>query len=330
MKDLKTKIKEKFAGYDVATLPAYIDEQSAEIYADLLYSSGLTSRINVLEGVKGSQTIKLLNSNLALESGSNCASTFNASNEIVFDGKNLVTKRLMIGTELCNDTLEDTWAQLLLTIGANQQDRDLPLEDVLTAYIVKMTKKKNQDIMFNGDTALGVSNDLGHYDGFVKLWDADTNLNLVTTTQTAVTNANAYDIAMEVYNAIPTVLFDNEVKVEIICGRVFANKILSQVYNAKDYNALVSVTNVGSEMSFILPNTNITVRTYPQMNTTANQDKMFSICYDFMFFGTDLFSDLDGITVKYLEEAEKLRIRNLFRSGVEYVYSDYFVKLALS
>jgi hypothetical protein len=264
---------------------------------------------------------------LALQSGEGCL--VNDDGTITFDGKNIETKRLRVQTSLCNDTLNDTWAQLLLSIGANQQDRDLPLQDVLTAYIVKMTKKKNQDLMFNG-VASGLGTDLSWYDGFVTKWDADASLVNVTTLQTAITNANAFDIAMEVYNGIPTELFDNGVNVEIILGRATANKILAQIYADKDYNALLDVTEEGSELSFTLPTTNIKVRSYPQMNTVANQSKMFAVPYDYMFFGTDLSSDIDGLTVKYLEEAEKIRIRNQFRSGVQYVYSNYFVKLTLT
>jgi hypothetical protein len=323
MKNLKTKIKDKF-GWDVAALPAYIDEQSADIYTDLLYTSGLTSRVNVLEGVKGSQTIKLLNPNLALQSGDACSTT--ASGTIVFDGKNIATSRLMILAELCNDTLEDTWAQLLLSIGANRQDRDLPMEDVLTAYIIKETKKKNQDVMFNGDTASGDA-ELAFYDGFVKKWDADASLVSVTATG-AITIANAFQNAKNVADAIPSVLFDNGAEVEMICGRGFANKILTNIYNDKDYSAILDVSYEGSEMSFILPTTNVRVRTYPQLNTTANADKLFAVPYSYMFFATDLDSDIDGLEIKYLEESEKLRLRNLFRSGVQYVYPEYFVKLA--
>lgn len=323
MKNIKERIKEKFA-YDVSDLPAYVDAQSADIYADLLYSSGITSRMNVLEGVKGSQTIKLLNSNLALQSGDACSTT--ESGTIVFDGKDISTKRLMVNTSLCNDTLEDTWAQLLLSIGANRQDRDLPLEDVLTAYIVKQTKFKNQNLIFNGDTASGNA-DLAHYDGFVKLWGADANLVNVTSTETTIDATNGFDLAKKVYDAIPSVLFDNGVNVEIITGRQEANAILSQIYNDKDYASSIAVNYEGSEMSFTLPTTNITVRSYAQLN---GLDKMFAVPYDYMFFGTDLESDLNGLTVKYLEESEKIRIRNLFRSGVQYVYSEYFVKLTLA
>ena len=323
MKNIKERIKEKF-DYDVTALPAYVDAQSADIYADLLYSSGFTAKINVLENVKGSQTIKLLNSDLALQSGDACSTT--ESGTIVFDGKDISTKRLMVNTSLCNDTLEDTWAQLLLSIGANRQDRDLPLEDVLTAYIVKQTKKKNQDLIFLGDTA-SANADLAHYDGLVKLWDADANVVNVTTLETAITSANGFDLAKKVYDAIPSVLFDNGASVEIITGRAEANAILSQIYNDKDYASTIAVTEEGSEMSFVLPTTNIVVRTYPQLNGLG---KMYAVPYSYVFFGTDLESDLDGLTVKYLEESEKIRVRNLFRSGVQYVYSEYFVKLTLA
>src|SRR6056300_1281856 len=107
MKNIKERIKEKF-GYDVTALPAYVDAQSADIYADLLYGAGFTSRINVLENVKGSQTIKLLNSNLALQEAT-CSTLTNPDGSISFDGRDISTKRLMVLTELCNDSLNDTW-----------------------------------------------------------------------------------------------------------------------------------------------------------------------------------------------------------------------------
>jgi hypothetical protein len=122
-------------------------------------------------------------------------------------------------------------------------------------------------------------------------------------------------------------LFDNGASVEIITGRAEANAILSQIYNDKDYASTIAVTEEGSEMSFVLPTTNITVRTYPQLNGLG---KMYSVPYSYIFFGTDLESDINGLDVKYLEESEKIRVRNLFRSGIQYVYSEYFVKLTLA
>ncbi len=326
MKDFKTKLKEKF-DWNVADIdtPAYIDQQSEDIYTDLLYTSGLTSRINVLENVKGKQTIKLLNADLALQEAT-CATLTNADGSISFDGKDIETKRLMVLTELCNDSLTDTWAQLLLSIGASRQDRDMPLQDVLIAYMIKQSKAKNQDLMFKGDTT-SATPDLAHYDGFIKLWDNDANLVEVTTTETAIDATNGFDLAKKVYDAIPSVLFDNGANVEIITGRAEANAILSQIYNDKDYASTIAVEEDGSSMSFVLPTTSITVRTYPQLNGLG---KIYATPYSYMFYGCDLDSDAEGMEIKYLEESEKLRARNLFRSGVQYVYSEYFVKLTLA
>lgn len=323
MKSLKERIKDKF-NYDVSALPAYIDEQSEEIIQDLLFESGFTSRINVLENVKGKQTIKLLNADMALQSVTNC--TMSDDGTITFDGKDIETKRLGIQASICNEDLEQTWAQMLLAVGANRQDREMPYEAVMLAYITKLIKNKNQNLIFNGDTA-SLNTDLVHYDGLVKQWNADADLVVASSTETAITSANAFDLAREVYYAIPTVLFDNGTNVEIITGRDTAEKIIAQVYNDKDFASSIDVTYDGSEMYFTLPTTGITVRSYSQLN---GQEVMFAVPYNYIFFGTDVNNDFDGVSVKYLEDDEKLRITNKMRSGIQYVYPEYFVRLELT
>lgn len=317
MKNLKERIKDKF-DYDVSELPAYVDEQSQDILEDLTYGSGLTTRINVMEEVKGSKTIKLLNADLALQSVTGCTMTDDGT--IVFDGVDLATKRVGVRQSLCNEDLTDTWAQMLLAIGANRQDREMPMEQVILAYLTKKSRFKNQNLMFKGDTASADGN-LDHYDGFIKLWDNDSDL--VAISGAALSNANAYTKAVEVYEAIPSVLFDNGVAVEIVTGRTEARMIMNQVWADKDFNAKIEATEEGGELSFVLPNTNITVRSYPQLNGLG---KMYAVPYTYMFFGTDLESDIDGAEVKYLEDDEKLRMTNKWRSGIQYVYPEYFVR----
>lgn len=327
MKNLIDRMKEdkRFNfSYDVSALPTYVNDQSEDIWADLLYGSGLTSRINVLEGVKGSQEIKLLNADMALQSASNC--TYTSDGSIVFTGETLSTKRLYIQQDLCNENLNDTWGEMLLAIGANRQDREMPVEDIITAYLIKKSRFKNQNLMFLGDTGSGNA-ELAHYDGYVKLWDADADLVEVTTAQTAITASNAFDIAIELYNGIPSVLFDNDTPVEIITGRQEARAIIAQIYADKDYASSVQFVEEGGELYFTLPTTNITVRSYPQLNGLS---KMYAVPYNYMYFGTDLESDIDGLEIRFIESEDQLRISNKWRSGVQYVYPEYFTKLTLS
>jgi len=321
-KDLMSSLKDNF-DYDVTALPAYTDEQSAEILTDLVYSSGLTSRVTVQEGNKGSETIKLLNITMALQSASTCA--WNADGSVVFTGEPLTTVRVKNQMELCNEDLNSTWAQMLNVVGANRQDETMPLESVIQAYSVKTAQKTNQDLMINGDTGSG-NPDLAHYDGYSKLWDADASLGVYTSVETSITVANALSIALGLYNTIDGVLFDNGEPVEIMVGREVYTMIIQNVYNDNNFHHTLQEEQ-GTEPSFILPTTNIRVRSYPQLSGT---EKMYAVPYRFMFYGTDLSGDMDGFTSKYNDNDEQLRFGTKWRSGVSYVFAEYFTRLTLS
>jgi hypothetical protein len=323
MKTLKSRLKTQFS-YDVSGLGVYVDEQSDEIFTDLIYGSGLTSRINVMEEVKGSKEIKLLNVDFDLQLADSC--TLSDDGTVTFTDKALATKRVGVQFSLCNENLNDTWAQMLLAIGANRQDRDMPLEDVITAYVVKKARKKNQDLMFKGDTT-SLDDNLNIYDGFIKLFMNDASIVVATRTGATITAANGFDNALSVYNAIPGEVHDNEIPVELITGRTEARAILAQIWDDKDYNALVDFTDVNGEISFVLPTTNVTVRSYPQLD---GRNQIFGVPYMFMFFGTDLEADMDGFFARYLEDSENIRFGAKWRSGIQWVYEQYFVRLAIA
>lgn len=322
MKKLHDVIKDKF-DYDVSGLTAYTDEQSEDMLTDLVYASGLTARIAVMEGVKGSEKIKLLESDPALQAASSCGWT--ASGGVVLTDVTLSTERVKIQEEYCNEDLNGTWAQLMNAAGANRQDTEAVFEDIMAAYYIQKAARRNQNLMFNGDTASGDSN-LTFYDGFVKLWDADASLGEVITAETSITTSNAFAIALELYNGIDPVLFDNEEQLEIICGRETYRKIIENVYNDNNFHHSLE-EEAGAEPSFILPTTNIRVRAYSQLNGT---EKMYAVPYQFMFFGTDLEGDFEGFEFKYNEHDEKLRFGVKWRTGVNYVFPEYFTRLTLT
>ncbi len=321
MKSFKARLKEKF-DYDVSALEPYVDQQSEDIFTDLLYGAGLTSRINVMENVKGQEAIKLLNVNFDLQNATGC--TLSDDGTVIFDDVNITTKRIGVQFALCNDDLNGTWAQMLLAIGANRQDEEMPLEDVITAYVVKSARKKNQDLMFLGDTT-SLDPNLNFYNGFVKLWDTDATVLHANRTGVLIDNTNAFANFMSVYNKIPTELFDNQVEVEIITGRQELRALIDEIWNDKDYNAKLEVTEEGGELTCILPTTSVRIRTYSQLN---GKNQIYAVPYQYMFFGTDLESDLDGFFIKFLEVEEKLRFGMKWRSGIQYVFGKYFVRLA--
>lgn len=332
----KTKTKQKFSDrlkeqfdFDVSAIGVYVDEQSDEIVEALVSEGNLVSRINVMEGVKGSEKIKLLDMDTPLQSADACGKT--PDGDIIFTDKTMTVVPVKIDMSVCNKTLNGTWAQMLLALGKRAEKENLPLEDVISAFVVKRGREKNQDVMMKGDTA-SLNPDLVHYDGFIKKWEADVNVFEVNYL-TALDVTNAFDRLVALANKIPSVLLDAGIQPEIIVPREVAQLCLNQIYNDKDYSANLAVKRDGGEISFELPTTGITVRSYPQLSNgsgtflDANAPKIFVVPYNFMFFGTDLEGDMDDFWMKYEEIQEKIFFGAEWASGVQYVFPEYFGKL---
>ena len=332
----KSKVKQKFSerlkdefDFDVSAIGSYVDANSEEILVALVTEGKLVSRINVMEGIKGSEKIKMLDMDIPLQSADSCGKT--PDGDILFTDKTLTVSAVKVDMNVCNKTLKGTWAQMLLALGAQAEKENMVLEDVISAFVIKKGREKNQDLMFKGDTA-SINPDLVFYDGFLKLWKADGAIPLKDyATKTDVTNAFARFV--EFANTIPAVLLDNGIVPEIICARDIANLVIANIYNDNNFSANLQIKRDGAEISFELPTTGITVRSYPQLSAgsgnglDANMPDIFSVPYNFMFFGTDQEGDMDSFWLKYLDLDEKIYFGAEWASGVQYVFPEYFGRL---
>jgi hypothetical protein len=181
-------------------------------------------------------------------------------------------------------------------------------------------------LVFNGDTT-SVDPNLVHFDGLRKLWKADGNLVTATVAFPTINNTNAFDALKAVSNAIPRVLKSNRVDTEILCGYETAQDCLDQIYNDKDFAANIEFSDENGELTFILPTTTTRVRSQRQLDGT---DEVYAVPYQYVFYGTDLSGDENGYMAKYNDYDEKLHFSVKWRSGINYVFSEYFVKLALT
>jgi hypothetical protein len=318
MKSLATKIREKF-DWDVENLAPYTNEQSTEFIQDLIGSSVFLSKVRSLEGVKRRQAIKLLSGDVKLQAMEGC--TTNPDGSITFDDRIIETVRLYFGVELCNEDLNGHYTEMLNAVGSNNQDGVMPLEAVLLAYLNKQLAKKAQRVGLIGDET-SLDPELALFDGFITLLEADPAV------VTANIGANAFETAMNVVNAINEDVLDNEVEHEIICSRATAQAILNHIYNDKDYNALtVDVERANGQLSFVLPTTATRVTS---VNTLQGNSNMYLVCYPYMFLGSDVESDMDGIEVKYDDYNNKLKAEVSFRMGVQFVYPQYFVRTVVA
>jgi len=315
--------------WDVSALATYVDEQSPEIMADLVNAGNLKSRIKTLTNVKGQQKIKTINSAPSLQAAASCG--WSASGGMILTDETITTVRVKIQEEYCNEDLNETWAELENIVGAMAQDENPPsFADAMLAYYQLRAQELDENLMVNGDTA-SLDLDLTHYDGFAKLWDNDADLNVayVSTPATTISATNGFDVLIDVDDAVPTIVkrHRNAAGYEIICGYETAQAALTQIYTDKDYSANITFDETDGSLSFTLPTRNTVVRSIPQLDGT---DSVYGVCYNYMYYGTDLEADRDGFSWKYSDYDEKLRFGVKWRSGIQYIFPEYFTRLRLT
>lgn len=318
-------IKQEF-DYDVDELEPYVDEQSSDIMEDLINESKLKSRINVMKDVKGKKKIKLKSSTPTLQAAEACGWT--PEGGIILTNVEIENTRVKIQEEYCNEDLNDTWAQIENAAGANAQDETPPnFADTMIRYYVLRANELDENLMMLGDVD-SMDDNLAFYDGFLKRWLADTQINKYYSTETTITASNAFAQFQALDRAIPTIVKRHRATVglEIICGYESAQKVIDNIFEDKDYLGKLEFTDVDGELSFILPTSTTRVRSIPSLDGT---DYVFAVPYKYMFYATDLTNDMDGFKFVYNDTEEKLRFGVKWRSGVQYVFPKYFTRLRL-
>lgn len=313
--------------YDVAGLEEYIDDQSPDIMEDLINQGNLKSRIMIMDNVKGTKTIKLKTSSPTLQAASSCGWT--PVGGIILTDEEIKTVRVKIQEDYCNEDLNDTWAQIENAAGANLQDETPPnFADTMIMYYQARATELDEDLMMNGDTGSGDPN-LIFYDGFSKLWEADGDLNQSFSLQDEITVSNAFAIAQQFVRDIPTIVKRHKAQIglEVLVGYETMQFIIDNIYATKDFNAFVPTTEEDGTLSFVLPTTNVTFRSVVTLDGT---EKMYGTPYSYMFYGTDLTEDQDGFRFVYNDTDEKLRFSVKWRSGIQYVFPQYFTRLRLT
>jgi len=313
--------------YDVDDLEAFVNDESQNVLTDFVNEGNIKSRINIMPNVKGSEPIKLISSTPSLQSAASCGWT--AEGGMILTDEIITTVRVKIQEEYCNENLNGTWAQMMNAIGANVQDETPPtFAAALLVYYQQRAQELDENLIINGDTT-SLDGNLVYYDGFKKRWDNDADLEVYTSTETSITDSNAFAIAQAFVAAIPTKVKRHKetIKLEVLVGYETAQKIINNIYATKDYNAFIPVTEADGSITFILPTTNITFRSIVQLDGT---ESMFGAPHGYMFYGTDLTDDISGFQWKYSEFDELLRFSVKWRTGIAYVFPETFTRLELT
>jgi hypothetical protein len=320
MRKNKTKklVEAKF-GITVSSLTDYVDEQSTEIIPALIYDGRTAQLIQVMEGVKETQKIKLFDGTTTLQPATSCGR--NALGGGTFTDVDMVVAPIMINENYCSEDLIGKWTQLGLPNGVRNQREDLAYEDLLIAFKSDKIRELNEVGIWQGDTD-SISANLLNYDGFKKKFDADGSVaNINTTGVTAFTSANIVGILVAVRNALPLKVLQGNHK--IFVGKEVFDMYCAAVINGNLFH--YKLENDG--LSAQLYGYNTIIECVYGLNGTSS---IYAGNTDLMFIGTDMEHDWEDFSVKYSDETDQIYLDVKYRLGVQYVYPDQFKKYTLA
>jgi len=311
-------VEEKF-GMTVSALTDYVDEQSTELIPSLIYDGRTAGLIQVMEGVKEKQAIKLFDSTVTLQPATSCGR--NAIGSATLTDVDMVVAPIMSNQNFCSEDLIGKWSQLGLPNGVRNQRETLAYEDVILAYQKGKIMELNEVAIWQGDTNSIVAN-LLNFDGFKKKFDADgavTNVN--TTGVTAYTSGNIVGILVDVRNALPLKVLQGN-------HRIFVGKEVFDMYCAAVINGNLFHYKIENDgLSIQLHGYNTIIECVYGLNGT---NSIYAGNTDLMFIGTDLQSDWEDFSVFYSQETDQLYVDIKYRMGVQYVYPTQFKKYTLA
>ena len=237
---------------------------------------------------------------------------FSPEGAVTLSEKLLTPKKIKNEQEICKEDLRQIWSSASMGFSAHNDNLPNVVEAALLAEILGDSAEASDNDIWNGDAAV-----TGHFDGFVKAFDADAAVikagNGITSLGAAVTKANVISEIEKVLNAIPVAL---RRKTDLIVG---VSPDIALAYQQALVSAGISNGLGGGDMELRYGSYVLEVINGLADNTfVAYQRKN-------LYFGTGLLSDHNEIRIKDMDDSDltgMVRYKMVYTAGVQYVNSE--------
>ena len=304
---LKRTIQEKFS-YDVSGLASYVDEQREALTVRAVTEAKTLQYVNIQEGIKGSEEIKLMDDSIVYQAG-DCSMT--PSGDTVFTDRAIAVETLGFMKSFCNKDLAGFWTQLGLRPGAMAEDKELPFEQQIIDYLLKLHSYELDKLIWKGNKSTGSGNlaFMNGYRSFLTTGNGCVDLN--ASSVASISASNAYDVFYECFENTPSNIAESG---DLICftGRENFNYLMKDLVDQNFFH--YSPANIATMDEIIVPGTNMRV---VKVNGLNGLDNIYTGRASEFVFGTDLRSDFDNFELWYSQDDDVLYLRSKFRAGVQ-------------
>jgi len=282
-------------GFDVTALPAYTDQLSLDLISKVVLKTDLLDYVDLRSGFSsGTVAINLVDADLPV-SALSCG--WASDGQVTYSQVNVTIESLQSKTEMCIEDLRAKYTSAFMNAGTGNDF--LPFEQVISESYTDKLRKYNEGFLINGfGTTLGLKGQVTSANG----------ANLQAGVPAAWTATNAYEQALDLYDAIDESVKDRDDLIMVVSPDAYRALVRALVaQNLYHFNSVE-----GNDI-MILPGTNVTV---VKSSGLVGSNYKFAGPGKMILAATGLTDELDTFRFFYDEAADVMKFRAAWRLGV--------------
>lgn len=303
--------------YNVEDLQNYTKQNADELIMSSILGAKTASLIqskgNVMLGVKSSQTINELDTDVIFQAGGDCgwnsAGTTSVTQRVIAVGK------IKVQEGLCPKKLEEKYLQNALPKGSHYEA--VPFEKDYTDRKVAKINSAVETALWCGDTQSSDDN-LNKFDGFNKIIDAENSV-IGVPVAGVPTLANVLDQVDSVFLAIPHKIASAE-DTSILVGM---DTFKLYVMALKKANMFHYSSDAKSDAELVIPGTQIKMIALQGLNGTG---RIYALRLSNLQLATDLLNEQEKFEIWYDKSFDIVKFATEFKIGVQVAFPDEIVK----
>jgi hypothetical protein len=280
-----------------SALPAYTDQLSLELISKAVLNTDLLNYVDLRPGFSsGTVSINLVDTSTPIVAAG-CGGYPTSGNNVNYSQVDVQVDSLESKSILCVETLRANYMSAFMTPGMGNDV--IPFEEVISESYAKSLRKENENYLINGNVSTGAA-------GLASIMAAGANLQAGT--PAAWDSSNAFEQALDLYDAIAESVKDREDLIMVVSPdsyRALTRSLVAQ--NLYHFNSVE-----GNDI-IILPGTNCTV---VKSSGLEGSDFKFAGPSKMILAATGLLDELDSFRFFYDQSEDTMKFRAAYRLGV--------------
>lgn len=304
--------------FDVTGPSAYTEQNADKIVRAAIFETNtLKLGVDIMAGIKSSETINVLSSTGAFQSSSGCS--YATSGTTVFTQRTLTVVRIKSQETFCPNDLESIYTQKKLTKG-DRYDQLAYWKEILADKIANINKNLEY-ALWKGDDGgtMAAFPNQKLFDGWLRVID-DASGVVAATTQASISTSTVRGIFEDIYSKIPADLIGNAEMPIAFCGWDTFRTLMTKLTTDNLYHYTTDGPAKAGEIMY--PGTNLKIVATHGLDTVTGHpagknNRVICTRPSNLVFGTDLTDEYEKPEVWFSQDDRNIKTHFGFKAGCQ-------------